>query len=91
MLYGTSRLLGLKGPHSLTDDSSRNFYLTARIYEVIRSLTFHEATFLNHETWHQLRSHLRIAEKTTRPWKPFEEMVDLMISISGLLQRYDTL
>ena len=91
MRHGTSRLLSLRSPHHIVESSDQNLYLTVRMYEVIRALAYHETTVLDHVAWQGLKNSLLLGQTGSNGSHPIDDLIGLMTSISGLLDRYDDL
>ncbi|KAG4433522.1 hypothetical protein IFR05_011005 [Cadophora sp. M221] len=82
ILYGTSRMLQLRGPESHLTGRGRSFFLTVRIFEISRSLAFSEPTFLNEKPWVELMGKMWVDDVSD--WHPKERMYDLMLETQGL-------
>ncbi|KAH7308839.1 hypothetical protein BKA65DRAFT_543657 [Rhexocercosporidium sp. MPI-PUGE-AT-0058] len=85
ILYGTSRMLQLRGPDAHLTGRGRSFFLTVRIFEISRSLTFSEPTFLNDRPWVELMEKMWVQDVSD--WHPKEKMYDLMLETQGLGER----
>lgn len=87
ILYGTSKILQLRGPDAHLTGPGRSFFLTVRVFEICRSLIYSEPTFLCEPSWRSLMS--RIWDETlNNSWHPKEVLFDLMITCSTLSNRY---
>jgi len=84
-LFGTSRLLQLRGPEAHLKGCGRSFFLTIRPFEICRSIFFTQAgkTFLVQENWVSLRSKMWEGDMMD-DWHPKEELLDIMTSCSSL-------
>ncbi|KAL5317137.1 hypothetical protein ACEPPN_014231 [Leptodophora sp. 'Broadleaf-Isolate-01'] len=82
ILYGTSRMLQLRGPEAHLTGRGRSFFLTVRIFEISRSLTFSEPTFLNEKPWVELMDRMWVDDASD--WHPKEKMYDLMLETHWL-------
>ncbi|KAL2069368.1 hypothetical protein VTL71DRAFT_15706 [Oculimacula yallundae] len=82
ILYGTSRMLQLRGPQAHLKGRGRSFFLTVRIFEISRALTFSEPTFLNEKPWVDLMDKMWLDDVSD--WHPKEKMYDLMLETQGL-------
>jgi hypothetical protein len=85
-LYGTSKILQLRGPEAHLAGSGRSFFLTIRVFEICRSLIYSEPTFLGEEDWMDLIRRIRDEDKRI-DWHSKEELFDLMITCSSLSHR----
>ena len=83
-LYGTSRILQLRGPEAHLHGPGRSFFLTVRVFEVCRSLIYSEPTFLGQPSWRNLTHRIR---DESGVWHPKEALFDLMIDCSELSHR----
>jgi hypothetical protein len=88
MLQGTSQLLCLREPNQYLCGNNRNFYLTVRIYEIVRALAYYDTTFLSQTAWTELEKHLWVVKGENNDWHPIENLFELIISTSALLCRY---
>lgn len=86
ILYGTSKILQVRGPAAHLAGSGRCFFLTIRLFEICRSLIYSEPTFLFEEDWMDLTRQIRI-ESNIICWHPKEELFDLMIACSSISHR----
>jgi hypothetical protein len=86
MLYGTSKIIQLRGPESHLFGPGKSFFLTVRVFEICRSLLFSEPTFLSEPGWRSLMSQMREIDPSQH-WHPKEELFDLMILCSDLSLR----
>jgi len=82
MLYGTSRLLQLRGPKSCASEPGRSFFTLARVFEISRALIFNEPTFLDESDWRELVA--KIWKENGCSWKPTEAMYDIMTDCASL-------
>src|SRR4051812_9851779 len=82
ILYGTSRMLQLRGPEAHLTGSGRSFFLTVRIFEISRSLALSEPTFLNEKPWVELMDEMWLEDASD--WHPKEKMYDLMLETQAL-------
>jgi hypothetical protein len=83
ILYGTSRILQLRGPLAYLIDPGRGFYLIVRIFEICRSLIYSKPTFLSQPKWKSLMTDLREQSE----FHPKERLFDLMIECSSINQK----
>jgi hypothetical protein len=86
MLYGTSKMLQLRGPEAHLTGSGRSFFLTVRVFEICRALIYSETTFLCHPNWVSLMIKIW-SEDLNNTWHPKESLFDLMITCSALSHR----
>lgn len=86
ILYGTSRILQLRGPDAHLSGPGRSFYLTVRVFEICRSIIYSEPTFLSHPKWKSLMVEIK-REDPSDLLHPKEDLFDLMIECSSLAQR----
>lgn len=86
ILYGTSKILQLRGPEAHLTGSGRSFFLTIRVFEICRSLIYSERTFLSEENWMDLMRRVRYEHKSIG-LHPKEELFDLIIACSSLSHR----
>lgn len=84
-LYGTSRILQLRGPEAHLTGPGRSFFLTVRVFEICRSLVYSEPTFLVEEGWKSMME--RIWIENGRDWHPKEALFDLMVECTALSHR----
>ena len=82
-IYGTSRILQLRGPEAHLTGPGRSFFLTARVFEICRSLIYEEPTFLVEDCWKSLTERIW-DENMSKDWHPKEALFDLMIECSAL-------
>ncbi|KAK0110175.1 hypothetical protein ONS95_002826 [Cadophora gregata] len=82
ILYGTSRMLQLRGPEAHLTGRGRSFFLTVRIFEISRALAFSESTFLNERPWVELMEKMWLEDASD--WHPKEKMYDLMLETHAL-------
>ncbi|KAL6230302.1 hypothetical protein BDW75DRAFT_248787 [Aspergillus navahoensis] len=85
-LYGTSKMLQLRGPEAHIAGSGRSFFLTVRIFEVCRALIYSEPTFLCQPEWMSLMTMIG-NENDDNDWHPKELLFDLMITCSSISHR----
>lgn len=86
-LYGTSKILQLRGPDAHISGAGRSFFLTVRVFEICRALIYAhylEPTFLCQSSWTKLTENIR---NESEIWHPKEVLFDLMISCSSLGNR----
>ncbi|RDW64673.1 hypothetical protein BP6252_10324 [Coleophoma cylindrospora] len=82
ILYGTSKILQTRKPEAYLRGSGRSFFLTARVFEICRSLIYNDISFLFEDQWVSLMG--RIWEEDIADWHPKEKLFDLMLSCSEL-------
>lgn len=87
ILYGTSKILQLRGPEAHLIGPGRSFYLTARVFEICRSLIYSEPTFLWHSKWRSLMIEIK-KQDLREALHPKEDLFDLMIQCSSLSCRF---
>lgn len=87
ILYGTSKILQLRGPAAHASGAGRSFFLTFRVFEISRALIYNELTFLDEVDWRLLMEDIW-SGLGTADWHPKEALLDLMISCSTLSMRY---
>lgn len=85
IMYGTSKILQLRGPEACKAGRGRSFFLTVRVFEISRALIYSEPTFLHEESWKLVTN--RIWEESLTDWHPKEALFDLMLECSALSQR----
>jgi hypothetical protein len=86
-LYGTSKILQLRGPETHISGPGRSFFLTVRVFEICRSLIYQEPTFLTQLDWMSLTSRMW-SDDHSKSWHPKEALFDLMIECSALSNRF---
>jgi hypothetical protein len=86
ILYGTSKLLQLRGSSAHQTGRGRSFFITMRVFEVCRALIYNEDTFLYHEEWRGFTERLWEGEFRLE-WHPKEALLDLMIACASLSYR----
>jgi hypothetical protein len=82
-LYGTSKMLQIRGPEAHLSGKGRSFFLTVRVFEICRSLIFSDTSFLWEDGWSSLMNRMW-DDPTTTDWHPREVLLDLMMSCSSL-------
>ena len=82
-LYGTSKMLQIRGPEAHLSGKGRSFFLIVRVFEICRSLIYSDPSFLWEDGWISLMNKLW-DDPTTTDWHPREALIDLMISCSSL-------
>lgn len=87
ILYGTSKILQLRGPDAHLIGSGRSFFLTIRVFEICRALIYAEPTFLADRDWVDLMKHIWDDKDGSQEWHPKEGLFDLMIACSSLSHR----
>lgn len=85
-LYGTSKMLQLRGPEAHRAGSGRSFFLTVRVFEICRALIYSEPTFLCQPEWMSLMTKIW-NEDVNNHWHPKEMLFDLMIICSSTSHR----
>lgn len=90
MLYGTSRMLQVRGPAAHLAGYGRLFFITGRVFEICRALIYLEPTFLSDPPWVSLSKDIWNNE-TRVYWHPKEALFDLMLCCLNLSLRYLTL
>ncbi|PKX88460.1 uncharacterized protein P174DRAFT_398012 [Aspergillus novofumigatus IBT 16806] len=85
-LYGTSKMLQLRGPEAHIAGRGRSFFLTVRVFEVCRALIYSEPTFLCQPEWMSLMVKIE-NENDDNEWHPKELLFDLMIKCSSISHR----
>lgn len=85
ILYGTSRILQLRGPKAHVKGAGRSFFLAIRVFEICRALIYSDSTFLSEKAWVNLSELIWDGEEND--WHPKETLFDLMTLCSGLNQR----
>jgi hypothetical protein len=85
ILYGTSKILQLRGPNAHLTGPGQSFFLTVRVFEICRALIYSEPTFLCQPEWMSLTAN--IWSKDAQAWHPKEYLFDLMIKCSSLSHR----
>ncbi|KUL85266.1 hypothetical protein ZTR_07925 [Talaromyces verruculosus] len=85
-LYGTSKMLQLRGPEAHIAGSGRSFFLTVRVFEICRALIYSEPTFLCQPEWMSLTTKIW-SEDDKNHWHPKELLFDLMIACSSISDR----
>ncbi|KAH8679029.1 hypothetical protein BGZ60DRAFT_402378 [Tricladium varicosporioides] len=86
ILYGTSKILQLRGPAAHASGSGRSFFLTFRVFEVCRALIYNDSTFLDQPGWRLLMEEIWTGSGAV-DWHPREALLNLMISCSSLSMR----
>jgi hypothetical protein len=86
ILYGTSKILQLRGPAVYQSGSGRSFFVTVRVFEICRSIIYSEPTFLSQKAWKIAMRGLWDGE-FIKDWHPKETLLDLMLECSALNQR----
>jgi hypothetical protein len=86
ILYGTSKILQLRGPEAHLAGPGRSFFLTIRVFEISRSLIYAEPTFLADQEWVDVMVHIWGGDECN-DWHPKEDLFDLMISCTSLGRR----
>lgn len=86
MLYGTSRILQLRGPERHLSGAGRSFFLTVRVFEICRALIFSTPTFLMETEWKELTEQIWDGDGR-KDWHPKEGLYDLMICCVELSSR----
>jgi len=87
VLYGTSKLLQLRGPDAHRTGRGRSFFITMRVFEICRALIYNENTFLCHEEWRSLTEKLWEGEFRL-DWHPKEALLELMVACASLSYRW---
>ncbi|KAG9237682.1 hypothetical protein BJ875DRAFT_369527 [Amylocarpus encephaloides] len=83
ILFGTSKMLQVRGPQAHVAGPGRAFFLTIRVFEICRSLIYSDATFLMDNEWKAVMGRMW-EDEFSREWHPKEDMLDLMIECSGV-------
>jgi hypothetical protein len=86
ILYGTSKILQIRGPEAHLVGRGRSFFLTVRVFEICRSLIYNEPSFLFEDGWTSLMSRMWEGDFAGE-WHPKEELFDLIVSCSSLSRR----
>lgn len=86
ILYGTSKILQLRGPKACLYHSGPDFYLTVRVFEICRAIIYSEPTFLSQPKWMSLNIAIR-RQDIGSTLHPKEHLFDLMIKCSTLSQQ----
>ncbi|KAH8593573.1 hypothetical protein B0O99DRAFT_596081 [Bisporella sp. PMI_857] len=81
-LYGTSRVLQVRGPQNCRSGHGRSLFLSMRVFEICRSAIYVEPTFLADPEWLQLLSEIRYENPVI--WHPKEALLDIMTSVVAL-------
>src|SRR5436190_873087 len=81
MMYGTSKIMQLRGPERHLTGSGREFFLTFRVFEICRALIYSTNTYLAERKWRDLTEEIK---NDGVDWHPKEALFDLMISVSEL-------
>ncbi len=87
ILYGTSKIMQLRGPAAHATGPGRSFLLTFRGFEVCRALIYNDTTFLDQPSWELLMKVIWSGQRAVE-WHPKEALLDMMISCSTLSMRY---
>lgn len=87
ILYGTSKILQVRGPEAHLTGPGRSFFLTVRIFEICRSLIYTEPSFLFIDDWVSLMGRMWEGDFATE-WHPKEALFDIMTSGASLSCRY---
>jgi len=87
ILYGTLKILQVRGPDAHLTGPGRSFFLTVRLFEICRSCFYHEPTFLGQADWVSLMERMWEGD-LAKEWHPKESLLDLMISCSSLGHRW---
>jgi len=87
-LHGTCAILRLQPPSCLAlpdqkNTQKRNFFLSARIFEISRALIYSEPTFLSQPVWTTALAELWTGEGAAL-WHPKEALFDMLPSFSEL-------
>jgi hypothetical protein len=90
-LHGTCTILRLQPPSCLAlpdreNTQKRNFFLSARIFEISRALIYSEPTFLSQPVWTSALADLWSGEGAAL-WHPKEALFDMLPCISELSLR----
>lgn len=83
-LYGTSRILQLRGPEAHLSGPGKAFFQSVRVFEICRALIFAEPTFLCEPSWTKAMERIW---NDGEAWHPKEALFDLMITCSSLSYR----
>jgi hypothetical protein len=83
ILYGTSKIIQLRGPNAHLTGRGRSFFLTFRLFEICRSCFFPEPTFLAQDSWTSLMDRMWEGDLAAE-WHPKESLLNLLISCSSL-------
>ena len=86
ILYGTSKILQIRGPDAHMTGPGRSFFMTIRVFEICRSLIYSKPTFLCEESWLRLVRRIHEEDKSI-DWHPKEELFDWMLACSALDHR----
>ena len=86
ILYGTSKILQLRGPEAHLTGRGRSFFLTVRVFEIVRSCFYPEPTFLGQHAWTSLMGRMWVGDRAAE-WHPKEDLLDLLTSCSDLGHR----
>lgn len=86
ILYGTSKILQVRGPEAHLEGRGRSFFLTFRPFEICRSLIYSEPSFLSEYSWRNLMTRMWDGELAGQ-WHPKEELFDLIVTCSSLAIR----
>ena len=86
ILYGTSKILQLRGPEAHLTGKGRYFFLAVRVFEISRSLIYSEPSFLHQQAWKTIMSSMWEGDLIGE-WHPKEDLFDLMLECSELSQR----
>ncbi|KAE8393317.1 hypothetical protein BDV23DRAFT_170257 [Aspergillus alliaceus] len=85
-LYGTSKMLQLRGPEAHVTGSGRTLFLTVRVFEICRALIYPEPSFLCQPEWVSLMTRIW-NEGLNIVWHPKELLFDLIIKCTSVSHR----
>jgi hypothetical protein len=86
ILYGTSKILQIRGPEAHLTGRGRSFFLTVRPFEICRSLIYSEPSFLSNPDWTSLMTRMWTGD-LAKQRLPKEELFDLMLACSSFSTR----
>ena len=81
ILYGTSKILKLRGPEAHLTGRGRSFFLTIRVFEICRSIILNETSFLAQGNWQSLMTRMWEGDLADE-WHPKEALFSYDILLS---------
>ena len=86
ILFGTSKIIELRGPEKHRSGAGRSFFLTVRIFEIVRAIMFMEGSFLCKQEWKNLMLEIWTVD-TGIQWHPKEDLYDILLCCVSLSAR----
>ena len=82
-LHGTSALVRYRGPAAHLKGAGKQFFLTARVFEISRALIYSSESYLEQAEWRSLAQNMWSGIEAQK-WHPKEALLDLMTDCASL-------